>query len=282
MLELHILEQFVTFYHVGTLVETAEQLHISQSTLTRGMQRLEEEFGVPLFVRTKNSISFTEAGKMAASDAEMVLRQCDNMLYRVRDFDRKSRTVTVGSCAPVPAAEVLSRLTSLFSGAAVSSELKGIGDLCSGLDDDTYQLVILPYPPGEMDVISVPLCTEHLFFYLPENHRFAGRESLTVSEMNGENMLLFQDIGFWHDLVIEKMPDSRFLLQSERYSFLELVRNSTMPSFTTDAAQYGQPEGGRVRVPIEDEQFNVTYHLVCKKENKNKFRLLFDAVRAAM
>ena len=72
MLELHILEQFVTFYHVGTLVETAEQLHISQSTLTRGMQRLEEEFGVPLFVRTKNSISFTEAGKMAASDAEMV------------------------------------------------------------------------------------------------------------------------------------------------------------------------------------------------------------------
>ena len=94
--------------------------------------------------------------------------------------------------------------------------------------------------------------------------------------MNGENMLLFQDIGFWHDLVIEKMPDSRFLLQSERYSFLELVRNSTMPSFTTDAAQYQQPEDERVRVPIEDGEFNVTYQLVCKKENKKRFRLLFE------
>lgn len=89
-------------------------------------------------------------------------------------------------------------------------------------------------------------------------------------------MLLFQDIGFWHDLVIEKMPDSRFLLQSERYSFLELVRNSTMPSFTTDAAQYQQPEDERVRVPIEDGEFNVTYQLVCKKENKKRFRLLFE------
>ena len=89
-------------------------------------------------------------------------------------------------------------------------------------------------------------------------------------------MLLFQDIGFWHDLVIEKMPDSRFLLQSERYSFLELVRNSTMPSFTTDAAQYQQPDDERVRVPIEDGEFNVTYQLVCKKENKKRFRLLFE------
>ena len=274
MLDLHLLEQFVTFYHTGTLVEASEQLHISQSTLTRGMQRLEGEFGVPLFKRTKNSIALTEAGKMAASDAEMLLRQCDNMLYRIRDFDRKSRTITLGACAPVPITGVISHITSLFAGTSISSELKSISDLLSGLADETYQLIILPYAPD--DLPAVPLGTEHLFFYLPEKHRFAQRSSLTVNEMNGENMLLFQDIGFWHDLVMEKMPDSRFLLQSERYTFLELVRNSTMPSFTTDAAQYEQSGNGRVRVPIEDEQFNVTYYLVCRQENKKKFRQLFE------
>lgn len=47
-------------------------------------------------------------------------------------------------------------------------------------------------------------------------------------------MLLFQEIGFWHDLVKEKMPHSQFLLQSERYPFMELIENSTLPSFTTD------------------------------------------------
>lgn len=280
MLDLHILEQFVNFYHTGTLVETAELLHISQSTLTRGMQRLEEKFGVPLFIRTKNRITLTEAGEMAALDAEMILRQCDNMLYRIRDFDKKSRTITVGSCAPVPVTGVIQHLTNLFSGEAISYELKGIPDLRVGLADDSYQLIILPSLPEDEDVISAPLCTEHLFFYLPKNHPFAKRKSLAVKEMNGENMLLFQDIGFWHDLVIEKMPDSRFLLQSERYSFLELVRNSTMPSFTTDAAAYKQSEDGRVRVPIKDEEFNVTYYLVSKKGNKRKFRILFEAADA--
>lgn len=53
MVDYNILEQFVTFYQTGTLRETAEKMHISQSTLTRNMQKLEAEFEVPLFYRTK-------------------------------------------------------------------------------------------------------------------------------------------------------------------------------------------------------------------------------------
>lgn len=92
-----------------------------------------------------------------------------------------------------------------------------------------------------------------------------------------ENMLLFQDIGFWHDLVVEKMPDSRFLVQTERYTFLELVENSIMPSFVTDFFHNGFPDSdsvpavARVAVPIEDPEFNVTFYLVCKKRHKEKF-----------
>ena len=48
MIDLKTLEQLVIFSHTGTLCETAKKLHISQSTLTRGMQKLESEFGVCL------------------------------------------------------------------------------------------------------------------------------------------------------------------------------------------------------------------------------------------
>ena len=98
--------------------------------------------------------------------------------------------------------------------------------------------------------------------------------------MNGENMLLFQDIGFWHDLVVEKMPDSRFLLQTERYSFMELIENSTMPVFTTDysfdSISDADPSlaGSRVEVPIIDPEFNVSYYLVCRKEDFKKIMRL--------
>lgn len=42
-------------------------------------------------------------------------------------------------------------------------------------------------------------------------------------------MLLMPDIGFW-SFVLEKMPDSRFLTQNDRYSFQELVQASSLPA----------------------------------------------------
>lgn len=90
-----------------------------------------------------------------------------------------------------------------------------------------------------------------------------------------KNMLLFQDIGFWHDLVLEKMPDSRFLMQSERYSFQELIVNSTMSVFTSDAYPDELLDSRRVRVSIDDPEFHVTYYLVCKERNREKFWGLF-------
>ena len=279
MINFNVLEQFVAFYHTGTLVETAEQLHISQSTLTRSMQKLESEFGVSLFSRTKNSITLTEAGKMAATDAESILHQCKNMLYRVQDYDRRNRTIYIGACAPIPITEVAQSLTNLFPSAAISSELGSVSDLMTGLLENKYQLIILPAKAEDGGLYSIPLCKEQILFCLHKNHRFAKQKSLSTAEMNNENMLLFQDIGFWHDLVKEKMPDSKFLMQTDRYNFMELAENSTMPFFTTELAEYAHTEKDRIRIPIEDPEFTVTYHLVCKNENKKKFSSLFDRVR---
>lgn len=286
MIDLKTIEQLVTFYHTGTLREASQKLHISQSTLTRGMQKLESEFGVPLFTRTGNSIALTETGKVAATDAALLLRQYTDMLRHVQDFDRKKHTISIGSCAPVPISELILRITRACPDTSISTEIKKIPQLLSGLEDNTYQCVILPYCPENDQLSCQYLCEEQLYFYLHRHHRFAGRKSLHVREMNGENMLLFQDIGFWHDLVTEKMPDSRFFIQSESYSFQELISNSTISVFTTDAYPDALPDAlrpscgelehqaspghripgaKRVRVPIADPEFHAAYYAVYKK-----------------
>lgn len=276
MVDHHILEQFVTFYRTGTLRETAEKMNISQPTLTRNMQKLEEEFEVPLFNRTKNRISLNETGLLAAEDAEMLLKQTENMLRRARDFDRKNRTITIGTCTPVQIPELVRRITEIEPMAAISSETRPIPQLLEGIRNGTWQFVLLPFCPEDDELFSQKWGEEHLSFLLPKRHRFARRKSLSVSEMNGENMLLFQDIGFWHDLVVEKMPDSRFLVQTERYTFMELIENSTMPVFTTDylsdSFPSSSPAAGRVAVPIADPEFHVSYYLACRRENQGKLK----------
>lgn len=280
MVDYNILEQFVTFYQTGTLRETAKKLHISQPALTRNMQKLEAEFEVPLFYRTKNKISLNETGLLAAEDAAMLLKQTENMLRHARDFDRAGRTIRLGSCTPTHVAELIRCITTSCPAATISSEVKDIPRLLEGIKDETYQFALLPFCPEDDDLCYRKWGEEHLSFLLPKRHRFARRKHLSVSEMNGENMLLFQDIGFWYDLVVDKMPDSRFLIQTERYSFLELIENSIMPGFATDAFRDifpdVSPAPDRIAVPITDPEFNVSYYLVCGKANEYKLKALFQ------
>ena len=280
MVNYNILEQFVTFYQTGTLRETAKKLHISQPALTRNMQKLEAMFAVPLFHRTKNSISLNETGVLAAEDAAILLKQTENMLRHARDFDCARRTIKLGSCTPIYVAEIIQRITAFYPTVAISSEIKDIPWLLDGIKDETYQFVLLPFCPEDEELYSSKWGEEHLSFLLSKQHRFAHRKHLSISEMNGENMLLFQDIGFWHDLVVDKMPDSRFLIQTERYTFLELIENFTMPSFATDAFRDifpgASPAADRIAVPITDPEFNVNYYLVCGKVNQGKLETLFQ------
>lgn len=51
MLNLTELKQLITFADCGTLSKAASQLHLSQPTITRTMQHLEDAFNVPLFIR---------------------------------------------------------------------------------------------------------------------------------------------------------------------------------------------------------------------------------------
>ena len=92
-------------------------------------------------------------------------------------------------------------------------------------------------------------------------------------------MLLMNDIGFWNFVQTEKMPDSRFLLQSDLYTFNELVQASSLPSFTTDLAKkYIEAKTGRVEIPVSDPEATVTYYVVCRKENRREFHTIFSAL----
>ena len=118
--------------------------------------------------------------------------------------------------------------------------------------------------------------SENLMFALPKGHKFARRKKLSLADMNGENMLLMSDIGFWN-FVRERMPDSRFLTQSDRFSFDELAQASSLPFFATNLSEKNKiTSANRIYIPVSDEDATVTYYLVCKREQKKAFKALFN------
>ena len=240
MVELYELRQFVAFANAGTLSEAAEILHLSQPALSRNMKKLENDLGVTLFVRKKNRLELNENGEYVLELTKKLLEDADSLTVKAREFDRRNRTIVLGVCAPAPVWLLAPLISNLYPHMALQTETDECRRLLTGLENNIYQLIAVNKKP--------------------EGKQYCCKEC-----------------GF---VQTKMMPDSRFLTQSNRFDFNELVQASTLASFTSNLAEkYSQVTSGRINVPISDKEATVTYYLVCKSENKREFLPLFSALR---
>lgn len=269
MLNLLELEQLIAFADCGRLSKAAENLHISQPTITRTMQHLEDTFGVPLFHRSKNHISLNETGWKAVEYARHLLKNAEQTLQNVRDFDTKLHTITVSSCAPAPLWYLLPALTSEFPDMTVSSSIKNNMDVLNDLESGNCLMAILTEELCSEDYCCIPFLKEHLEACIPPSHELAKYSALSFADLDGHNFLLGTRLGFWDDMCRAKMPASRFLVQPDPFSLQELIRESALPCFTTNLSdQISEIPEIRIRISITDPNANVTYYAIFHKNDK--------------
>ena len=269
MLNLENLRQLVAFADCGTLSAAAAKCHVSQPTITRTMQAVEEDFGVSLFERSKNRISLNDTGRLAVEQARTVLASADSAYRIVRAYDKSCHTIQVESCAPAPLWSLLPRLANRFPEMSLASEIIGdtdtiINDICEG----NCNLGVTLYLPGEDKLYGRKYMDEKLSICLPKDHELVKtkKAAVTFEDLNGYNCLLRSQLGFWSELVYRKMPASKFLVQTDDFAMEELIRTTTLPFFVTDVSMLDRDDiaDNRSILPIEDDEASVSYYLVSK------------------
>ena len=268
MLDFDDLEQLTAFARCGTLSAAAEELHISQPTITRTMQRLEDDFGAPLFVRSKNSIELNETGKMAVEYARKLIFEAENAVRSVREFDKNLRSVNVASCAPAPLWSLLPELSARFPKNTVTSQLMDIPEIIAAVSAGRQDIGILPFECHDKGLVDMVYIKEDLAVCVPPESPLAELEEVSFAELNGFNCLLRDQLGFWTEMCQRKMPASRFLIQTDASEFYELVKASTLLCFTTKLANPAGTIYDRKTVPISDSEAHITYHLICRPQKR--------------
>lgn len=272
MLNLIELEQFVAFADCGTLSEVSQRMNISQPTLTRNMKHVERDFGVSLFTRQKNKMSLNETGKKTVEYARQLLKNEENTVQMVQEFDRKLRSITIASCAPAPLWLLSPKISFYYPDNTISSSICETDQVIGQIKKDQIDIGILPFEYQESGFCTTPFFSEHLSVCVPLDHSLCSYDKLTFHDLNGYNCLLRDQLGFWTNLCKRKMPASKFLIQTDESEFLELVKSSTLFCFSTNYASY--PEeilDQRKIIPIVDDCANVEYFLVWKKGKSYKF-----------
>ena len=83
-MDLRQLRYFVAVARERNFTRAAEILHIAQPPLSRQIQLLEEELGVPLIIRTSRPVRLTEAGRLFYEQSLQVLGRVDQMRTATR------------------------------------------------------------------------------------------------------------------------------------------------------------------------------------------------------
>ena len=69
-----IIEYVIAIAEEKSLSKAAERLYLSQPALSQRLKKLEDELGTPLFVRGKDGLSITDAGRIYVNGSHSILQ----------------------------------------------------------------------------------------------------------------------------------------------------------------------------------------------------------------
>lgn len=274
MIDNYLLEELVTFKKYGTLASTAEHLMVTQPTVTRGMQKLEEELAVEIFDRQPNRITLTKTGELAAKEAQKVIDQNNNLITTVQKYEYNHKNIRIGAVAPGPLIllDHLRESELAQSKIDINDNLINPEDVTKELLDHNYSFVLTNQEIMTDDIESRFVGTEELSVNLNQFTLLANKKSVSFADLKGLSFIVIADIGIWKNITEKQIPNAKFLYQDQQEAFREITKYSDFPYFTTNISKIDRKlemDGhDQVNVPIRDNAAKINFYAAYLKNQK--------------
>lgn len=192
-------EDFRIFLHLAEslhFARSAKALHMSASALTRSIQRLEQELGQPLFLRTKRSVALTRAGELFREHARAQLGAHARLLEALAaetlaPTGELRIACTVTACHSI-LPKLLAKCRQRYSGIHLQLSTSDAARCMQSLEDGEVDLAVVPepdLPAGELRFVR--LAHTELSFIAPAGaDELAQRARLGGSHWNGLPVIL--------------------------------------------------------------------------------------------
>lgn len=193
-MELSQLQYFRVTAQLEHFTRAAEQLHITQPSLSKAIANLEAELGAPLFDREGKHVRLNAYGRAFLEEAEQILSQTEEAAFRIRDMRQGDRgQVRIGSSFPVtPPSPVYYYQYEFFlthPNVALFLHVHAAERIEPLLEERQLDFGVSLTPAARPGLVSEPLYTDKLGVIVGPEHPLAGRESVWLEELKEERFL---------------------------------------------------------------------------------------------
>lgn len=286
-MELLHLNQFRAIAELENMTQAAKQLHISQPTLSAMLKRLEDELEVALFIREKNRLILTEAGRLLLHHANIIIEAQEKAVAEIHLLKERSSEFRVGFCDPGPMWYYSPR----YNMNAPQKEMKAevypdIYREAYYLQNENYDVIISYGRVDHPQIESIPLVHEYFMLSVPKRHPAAMQKSISIREAKLPDILLLYVEGSFfqgqHQFWQEMEPYTRIEKCTDFFLYQQRIKNTDVPTLSTFLSKNYRDDGdGRVLIPISDPELSIDYHVSYLKKNRKKLAPFLEWIKKA-
>jgi DNA-binding transcriptional LysR family regulator len=203
---LRFVEVFCEVAQRRSFSKGATALDVSQSSASQAVSLLEKRLGTQLIDRSKRPLELTPAG-------ELYFDGCRELLERFRAIEDRVQSIQDRVAGPVRVAAIYSvglmqmeqsvqRFEELYPDARLRLEYLHPDRVYQQLMEDEADVGLVSYPRHGGDFESIDWQEQPMVLVVPPQHRLAGRHSVEIAELNGEDY-----VGFTQELTIRREVD---------------------------------------------------------------------------
>ena len=204
-MELRILRYFLTVAKEQSFTKAAEQLHLTQPTLSRQLAAFEEELGIKLFVRKGKSITLTDEGILLKRRALEILNLEERTLEELKGTEKVIEGTVIVGCGEFSAVEILAQICKRYK---ESYPLVQIA-IHTATADTIYEMMnkglvdvalfLEPVDPEGLDYIRI-MDSDHWVVGMRPDDPLAGKEFIEKQDLLDKPLILPERTGVQSEL----------------------------------------------------------------------------------
>lgn len=202
---LHQLKVFETVARHGSFTRAAEELFITQPTVSSQVKQLTKAVGLPLFEQIGKSLYLTDAGKELLATCQDIFERLDNFEMKVADLKGTKQgqlRLAVITTAKYFIPRLLGSFCKSYPGIDIALQVTNHQEIQQRMLNNEDDLYIVSNPHKDIDLLSKPFLDNPLVVVANREHPLANKKNIDIACLNNEPFIMREQGSGTRDAVL--------------------------------------------------------------------------------
>ncbi|RXT57461.1 LysR family transcriptional regulator [Bosea sp. Tri-44] len=267
------LRSFHNVANAGGFNAAADAFNISQPTLTAQVGALEEEFGVELFVKRGRRRELSDTGRqLLAITTRLFAEEAEALAFLTESRELRTGRLSIGAVGPFHVTEMLAAFNQAYPGIELAVKIGNSAEVLGDLVAYRCDVAVLAYIDKDDRLLTIPYRRHPVAIFVRRDHRFAGRRSIRLAELEGEAMIVREQGSTTRRALEGALAQTgtrpRLVMEiGSREAVREAVIRGLGISYVSEAEFV--PDENLTLIPIDGAEVYTYAHVVVMKQREN-------------